>query len=153
MTCSYSYGVFKITAANVKVSWAKLEVGSFATMFSPKPAGQELADCKYFFQTFYINNWFIKGDNTVMMDMYGFSSMRVTPSLVVSEFTSAGKNNIRGGGKYVDSSSWSITSARIGYLKDNQLQVLLDTTGISLTLGYVGWMEIWKSFTLDAEIY
>ena len=48
VSCSYLNGVFKITATNKLVKWAKLEVGTTPTPFSPKLYAEELALCQRF---------------------------------------------------------------------------------------------------------
>ncbi|MBR2391279.1 MAG: hypothetical protein IKB06_02175 [Clostridia bacterium] len=53
VSCSYSNGVFKITATNKLVKWAKLEIGTTPTPFSPRPYAEELAMCQRYYQVYY----------------------------------------------------------------------------------------------------
>ena len=56
VSCSYLNGVFKITATNKLVKWAKLEVGTTPTPFSPRIYAEELALCQRFYQKINVMN-------------------------------------------------------------------------------------------------
>ena len=49
--CGYEDGVFSITASGILIKWAKLELGSISTVFTPKTYTSELLDCqRYYFR-------------------------------------------------------------------------------------------------------
>ena len=46
---SYENGVFTISAQNILIGWAKLEVGNVATLFCPRSVEMETLDCKRYY--------------------------------------------------------------------------------------------------------
>lgn len=49
VSATYEDGKFKLSAENVIIRWAKLEVGTIATKFSPKTYAAELLDCQRYY--------------------------------------------------------------------------------------------------------
>ena len=61
VSANYENGVFTISANNVLISWAKLEVGTKATAFVPKTKTSELADCQRFYIKIENSDWQVFG--------------------------------------------------------------------------------------------
>lgn len=59
---SYENGVFTISAQNVLIGWAKLEVGNVATLFCPRSVEMETLDCKRYYVSIGKNGWEIFGN-------------------------------------------------------------------------------------------
>lgn len=88
---TYSNGVFTIIGYNVDILWAKLEVGSVSTAFSPKTQQQELADCQRYYIKLGGKSYWRPFGNVVISNSTDFdlyipfpTTMRAMPTLTYS---------------------------------------------------------------------
>lgn len=161
VSSSGSYDMeFYISGENVFVrlgigtwEWAKLEVGPYASEFSPRPYSEELSLCQRYYRLysiciFHTNGWYNNSANiTIALGI----PMRVVPSLKTQNITrfyfgvENGNGSIAGctgatiGGKTSDTRTVNINFTRSGNFNNANFNIV--------NLNDDAW------FALDAEIY
>lgn len=150
VSAGYENGVFSITANNVLISWAKLEVGEVSTAFSPKTMTEELSDCKRYYQKFGFKNEYeaigigqFNTNNTVFASGLYSTEMRVKPTMKL-----IGELNVRSGNLYLKATKVE----NFGSNKSFQLSI---TTSGTQTAGMACDLFLAQNSFLefDAEIY
>jgi hypothetical protein len=124
---------FTLTAAGEIIKWAKLELGSAATPFTPPDPATELAKCQRYYRR--VVGQFLP--ITIKADLMQFhvddcSDMRVTPScnFIGDDFNSTSGASVRGlTGAVVDGMSFSVAALN----GMNKIVVTTAKTGHSLT--------------------
>ena len=132
-------------AVTMEIEWVKLENGSIATPFIPKPYQQELLMCHYYYRR--LSNGFFLGIATVtsesiVMPITGIDKMRLdepqmtVQNLIFNPLSNSPDKYVTITGGYAMLSSWcSIAS----FVKGNA------------TIGEVG--RVYGEIIFDAEIY
>ena len=157
VSCSYSNGIFKITAINKLVKWAKLEVGTTPTQFSPRSYAEELALCQRYClklqsKTNYGTICFAVEQTASAYSLFINHSMRVSPSIVSYGGTFNPQYNTSG-----------VTAVTIKDITTNQFStdyiVLIMNIKESLNFTYGKYInmrslnDLNTYILLDAEIY
>lgn len=131
------------TGKNITIKYAKLEVGSVATEFSPRPYADELAMCQRYYQRIRVNGamGFVANVNVLYSGIQLIQTMRATPSV-----TNEVQTSVREIGKGIKGN----VDLVFNYLYDNILQISADTSSLGLT-EYSGCVLVNGTLVLEAE--
>ena len=140
----------------IVVNWAKLEIGSVATEFSPPSIAEELIKCQRYYikigdsYPFITSGFVTSGGKGYRMALYLPTTMRDTPSVGGTPTWLA--RNANGYSKYTGSSAKSFTSASVAHLGGSAYRIVdsLSAAGGD-TNNTIFEFEINK-LELDAEI-
>ena len=130
-----------------EIEYMKLEIGSVATPYSPRPYAEELAMCQRYYQTGRINlSTFSNNTTTLYPNIPLVQTLRTTPTISFPTMP-----DLRGNG--VGANSFIISSLIFNNLQNNsiQLQLVLDDT-TPVQANYV-YQLLNGMFSSDAEIY
>ena len=132
----------------IRLYWAKLEIGSIATPFSPRPYAEELAMCQRYYQkftkSFYDTNYLYSTNARMLFTVPLMAKMRTnatvnaTGSLYIIEDESA--NDYR-------------LLPTFEYVSQTERDLVIKGTGTTATVGKVYPVEGTLTITADAEIY
>lgn len=138
------------------VNWAKLEIGSVATAFSPPSIAEELIKCQRYFvkigdaYPFITSGFVTSGGRSYRMSLYLPTTMRTTPS-VGGTPTWLGRT-ANGYSAYTSSSAKSFTSASVAHLGGSSYRIVDTLTeAVGDSNNTIMSYEI-NDLELDAEI-
>ena len=102
MINGYTSVIVQMKTTTITPSWAKLELGSVATPFVPRPYGEELALCMRYYQSELLFPKSVWGETFVYDGMNNFqllTPMRVYPTVTISgdDFITTGNIRVWGG--------------------------------------------------------
>ena len=124
----------------------KIEIGSVATAFSPRPYAEELSMCQRYYLK-YETNQFIPALNVTTKDARVYLKtpipMRVSPTF---KATASTYSNV-----YYNGVQVPITNLTFYIISNDVIQLTASTDG--LTFGYPAMVGTGNNFELDAEIY
>lgn len=141
--------IFSISTANnsVDILWTKLEVGSMATAFSPRPYAEELALCQRYYQGCRINIAVLANTITNLYpNIPLIQTLRTNPTTTITTMPS-----LRGNGSGID--VFTISSITFNNLKDNSIQLLCTVDASTPVQSNYVYQLVNGSCTFDAEIY
>lgn len=126
----------------VDVAWIKLELGSYATPFTPRSYGEELALCQRYYETINEHRLYLGNanyvTNTIEYSVSYKTTKRVTPNVVVYD-TANNKNKVTvsNDGTWIDNTNYTTI------IKEDAVTILAngDYKGI-----------LFSKIELDAEI-
>lgn len=133
--------------SSVTLEYAKLEIGSVATAFSPRLYAEELALCQRYYwkttSTIMTYPAYSLTATTVRSILFMPVQLRVNPTITINGTISDGYFGANGKLSYI--TDLTVTSHNYG-------QVLLSATG-EFELNVAGALRLNNTFELDAEIY
>lgn len=132
---------------SIVLNYAKVEIGSVATAFSPRPYAEELAMCQRYYQNCRINLSALANTITnIYPNIPLIQTLRTNPTTTITTMPS-----LRGNGSGID--VFTISSITFNNLKDNSIQLLCKVDASTpLQSNYV-YQLVNGSCTFDAEIY
>ena len=141
-TISYSNGAVTLsTTIATLITYAKLEVGTTATPFSPRPHAEELAMCQRYYQKIRLHSSSTPNSTTTLYALINLPvSLRTKPSL-----TDIVEPVIRGNGI-----STTATSIVLNNVFDNGIYLLFYSTELVTNVTFT---ILNGTISLDAEIY
>ena len=132
---------------NCEIEYVKLEIGSMATAFSPRPYAEELAMCQRYYQDCRINIAVLANTATNLYpNIPLIQSLRTNPTI-----TSTTMPSLRGNGS--GSGVFTISSITFNSLKDNSLQLLCKLDNSTPVQSNYVYQLVNGNITVDAEIY
>lgn len=135
------------SSMSVDVIEAKLEIGSIATLFSPRPYAEELAMCQRYYQNCRINIAVLANTATALYpNIPLIQTLRTNPTVTITTMPS-----LRGNGSGID--VFTISSITFNNLKDNSIQLLCTVDASTPVQSNYVYQLVNGSCTFDAEIY
>ncbi|NFS29025.1 hypothetical protein FDF12_03320 [Clostridium botulinum] len=134
-----------LTNQGYEISNIKLELGSVATPFVPRPYGEELALCQRYYQSNYITGWFsgsvTTSGNYVVVKIPLPTTLRLKPTLI---------NDVRGTMQYYNGGWINLNNVVVSAFTNNVLTLNSDLPS-GASNGGIYLIKFIPSF--DAEIY
>ena len=143
---------------DVDINWAKLEIGSVATQFTPPNIAEELAKCQRYYQRFYqgkggygypmISTGYAIGATAMVFPIALACSMRNTPTVTYSEiYYRYGQNNNK-------NNLITTINSPIDYAAKGASVAITVVEASGLTMGQPAFLQIRKDgyIAFDAEI-
>ena len=132
---------------SIVLNYAKVEIGSVATAFSPRPYAEELAMCQRYYQECRINVAVLANTITKLYpNIPLIQTLRTNPTVTITTMPS-----LRGNGS--GAGVFTISSITFNNLKDNSIQLLCTVDGSTPVQSNYVYQLVNGSFTFDAEIY
>lgn len=137
--------IIDIKANNtVTLKYCKLEIGSVATTYSPRPYAEELLLCQRYYQVLRVDNAiYCSNASTIYPNVNLIVPLRTNPTI-----TTTTKASVRGEGSIQAATNTYSFSA----LHENILLLSLNTSDLTMTTGSIYTVTNSK-ITADAEIY
>lgn len=132
------------SGANATIKWCKLEIGSVATAFSPRPYAEELALCQRYYQILRLRTtgFSVSDGSYCRSPIYMPATLRIEPTLKINIKTLP---YVRAGS--VNNQATNIT---LEYQKDNLIDLRIFASGLSNGTLYA---IVDGEVIADAEIY
>ena len=132
---------------SIVLNYAKVEIGSVATSFSPRPYAEELAMCQRYYQQCRINVAVLANTITNLYpNIPLIQTLRTNPTTTITTTPS-----LRGNGSGID--VFTISSITFNNLKDNSIQLLCTVDASTPVQSNYVYQLVNGSCTFDAEIY
>lgn len=129
---------------SMQLSEAKLEIGSVATAFSPRPYAEELAMCQRYYQKLRVNDvQYCSNVNTIYPNINLIQTLRTRPTISVITYPS-----IRGNGGILG----NVDNLTSDSLKDNILMCVTNASSLGVVTGQI-YTVTNGEIIADAEIY
>jgi hypothetical protein len=128
---------------SLTIDYAKLEIGSIATAFSPRPYAEELAMCLRYYQNLRVDNaQYLANPSVMYPNINLLAPLRKNPTVEIET-----QPSVRGNGSIVG----NIDNAEFGGKRDNILLLTCDVSNLSLIQGQI-YMVTNGVIYVDAEI-
>lgn len=135
------------SSMSVDLIEAKLEIGSIATAFSPRPYAEELALCQRYYQDCRINISVLANTITNLYpNIPLIQTLRTNPTTTITTTPS-----LRGNGSGIG--VFTISSITFNNLKDNSIQLLCTVDASTPVQSNYVYQLVNGKCTFDAEIY
>ena len=132
---------------NCEIEYVKVEIGSIATAYSPRPYAEELAMCQRYYQDCRINIAVLANTITILYpNIPLIQTLRTDPTITITTMPS-----LRGNGS--GSGVFTISSITFNSLKDNSLQLLCKVDDSTPVQSNYVYQLVNGYLTIDAEIY
>ena len=136
---------------NISIEYIKLEVGSVATPFNPRPYAEELAMCRRYYMKLNFAN---TGTNHNVGFNGGSTSSRIFFPIFLRKAPDVGYSNVSDFGVNTQGSPVTATAINFGGYSEGGVSLVFSSTGLTAGNGstlYINTANAWLDF--DAEIY